>query len=488
MEDNTASLNVWQRLARRIAPVAYREARDLNGPGGGISFVDWAKSFKPGGQVTYAGQAYQAYSTASLGGSTNGYYYDGNAVVFACEANRLLLFSEARFQFQQLVNGRPGDLFGTPALAVLEEPWVGASTRDLLVQAELDIFQYGNSYWIRDPQQPDRYLLRLDPCKVKILTEAAGDDIYGYAVGQRLLAYVYMTKDAQGHDAVVVYEPDMVAHYKPYPDKTNRFIGTSWLTACLSDVESDASLTAHKQSTVDNGAKLGYVVSLDAGITPEQFDHFVNSFRANHEGPENAGRTLFLGGGADIKTVSQTMEDLSFKAVQGAGETRIAACAGVPPVIVGLSEGLSSATYSNYSQARRRLVDGTMRPLWGFFASAMESLVVAPNSGARLWYDDRDIPFLREDVMDQAQIMSTNASTVRTFIDAGFNPDAALAAVGATDLSRLKGTHSGLYSVQLQPPLTSTPPVRMTLSLGEIQHRVADGWQVLELEPAVLAS
>jgi hypothetical protein len=128
-----------------------------------------------------------------------------------------------------------------------------------------------------------------------------------------------------------------------------------------------------------------------------------------------------------------------------------------------------------------------MRPLWGFFASAMESLVVAPHSGARLWYDDRDIPFLREDVMDQAQIMSTNAQTVRTFIDAGFDPDASLAAVGATDLSRLKGTHSGLYSVQLQPPMTTNPavpPQRETLTIGEIQHRVDDGWTVLELERA----
>ena len=37
-----------------------------------------------------------------------------NGVVFACMLARLLLFSEARFQFRRLrVNGRPGDLFGT---------------------------------------------------------------------------------------------------------------------------------------------------------------------------------------------------------------------------------------------------------------------------------------------------------------------------------------------------------------------------------------
>jgi hypothetical protein len=58
------------------------------------------------------------------------------------------------------------------------------------------------------------------------------------------------------------------------------------------------------------------------------------------------------------------MKQIDFKVTQGHGETRIAAAAGVPPIIVGLSEGLEAATYSNYGQARRRFADVTMRPLW----------------------------------------------------------------------------------------------------------------------------
>jgi phage portal protein BeeE len=197
-------------------------------------------------------------------------------------------------------------------------------------------------------------------------------------------------------------------------------------------------------------------VTLDASLTKEQFDFTVEKYREQHEGPQNAGKALFLSGGADVKTVGQSFENMAMKATQGAGETRIAACAGVPPVIVGLSEGLSSATYSNYSQARRRLVDGTMRPLWGFFAGAMGSLLPVP-SNSRLWYDDRDIPFLREDVKDQAEILAQNASTLAVLINGGMDPDAAVAAVAAGDLSTLKGQHSGLYSVQLQPPGSEQP-------------------------------
>jgi phage portal protein BeeE len=444
---------------RRLFPVAYREARDLNGPGGNISFVDWAGSFKPGQYVNYQGQTYQGFTRGA--GGPGGAYYDTNSVVFACTANRMLLFSEARFQFQQMRGGRPGDLFGNDALSVLENPWVGASTGDLLTRAELGVTLHGNSYWVRD----GAFLLRLDPSRVSILTEGVGDDVYGRIVGERLLAYAYTV----GHDKVVFYEPDEVAHYKPYPDKANQFLGVSWLNACLPDIEADVSMQTHKTHTLDSGAKLGIIVTLNGvngqGPSPEQFTEYVSAFRATHEGPANAGKTLFLGPGSDVKTIGQSFESLDMKATQGAGETRIAACAGVPPVIVGLSEGLSSATYSNYSQARRRLVDGTMRPLWRMFASAMQSLVKPP-TGARLWYDDRDIPFLREDVKDQAEILQMQTGAIRQLVDAGYDPDAVIAAVRANDVERLVGAHSGLYSVQLQPPGTTTAPTDDTPALN----------------------
>jgi hypothetical protein len=58
--------------------------------------------------------------------------------------------------------------------------------------------------------------------------------------------------------------------------------------------------------------------------------------------------------GADVKTVGADLQQVDFKQVQGAGETRICAAARIPPIIVGVSEGLDSATYSNYGQARGR--------------------------------------------------------------------------------------------------------------------------------------
>jgi hypothetical protein len=140
---------------------------------------------------------------------------------------------------------------------------------------------------------------------------------------------------------------------------------------------------------------------------------------------------------------------MDLRAIQGAGETRIAAAANTPPIIVGLSEGLASATYSNYGMARRRFADATMHPLWGDASGSLEILRPAP-AASRLWYDARDVPFLREDTKDQAEVSFRAAQTIRSLVDGGFDPDSAVAAVTAGDMSLL--VHTGRLSVQLQAP------------------------------------
>jgi len=438
------TVGLLERIAGARRLVAARDNETTS-----LSIYDWARMHRPGAQVNYGGQQYQAFQLGA--GAPGAGLYESDSVVFACEAKRVAVFSEARFQFQQLRNGRPGDLFGTADLAVLEEPWPGATTRDLLAVAELDVPQSGNSYWIRDQ---DGFLIRLEPANVKILTEASVDPTSGFRVGERLIGYAYMAE----RDKVTIFSPREIAHYKPIPSR-NQFLGQSWLSPCLPDVDADQQMTEHKRVQLRNGANLSYVVSFDASVTEDQFNRFIESYKDAYEGgAQNAGKTLFLAGGADVKTVSQTFENLALKATQGATETRIAAAAGTHPVIVGLSEGMqgSSLNAGNYGAAKRNFVDGTMRPLWGAFAAAFQWLVNVPPS-TRLWYDDRDIAFLREDVADQADILAKDAQAARTLIDAGYKPDAVVDALRARDLSRLLGQHSGLYSVQLQPAGAPAP-------------------------------
>jgi hypothetical protein len=120
----------------------------------------------------------------------------------------------------------------------------------------------------------------------------------------------------------------------------------------------------------------------------------------------------------------------------------------------------SSLNAGNFGQARRSTADSLLHPLWVSAAAAIGERLPVPTA-SRLWYDARHIPFLREDAKDDAQIRGQDASTMRTLIEAGYEPKTVTAAIASGDWSVL--VHTGLVSVQLQPPGTAvqvTPPAR----------------------------
>ena len=102
-----------------------------------------------------------------------------NPIVAACIHARMMVFSEARFTFQRYSASRPGEMFGTPDLGILEQPWASATTGDLLARMEADVSLFGNSYWVRANNE----LVRLDPARVHIVTGDVADQITTRSVG-----------------------------------------------------------------------------------------------------------------------------------------------------------------------------------------------------------------------------------------------------------------------------------------------------------------
>lgn len=242
----------------------------------------------------------------------------------------------------------------------------------------------------------------------------------------------------------------------------------------VKEVQADTAATTHKLMFFENGATPATIVTLDPAVvkTVTQFEEWVNKFEERHDGLLNAYKTLYMGAGADVEVVGSDLKQLDFKVTQGAGETRLAAAAGVPPIIAGFSEGLAAATYSNYGQARRAFSDITIWDLWGKMANALES-VIPPPAGSRMWVDSRHIPFLQDDALDDAEIMVRKANAMRTLWDGGAEPESVIKAVEAGDLSQLE--HSGNLSVQLQDPSAPKPdPTPPEGKAAEVQKARAD--------------
>lgn len=399
-------------------------------------------------------QTIQGQTTERIGNDLRSFAtsaYAANGIVFAVMAVRMAVFSAIRFQWQQMSGGRPSTMFGTQDLAMLETPWTGGTTQDMLTRMIQDADLAGNSYWVESEDEA----VRLRPDWVQIVLEARM--LRGQQIGWKRLGYAYFEDGLGGGSDPALFLPDEVVHFAPTPDPLATYRGMSWLTPVLREIANDKAMNRHKSKFFENGATPNLVASLDKSIPMEKFMAFAERLDAKHKGVDNAYKTLYLGGGADVKVVGADFKQMDFKVVQGHGETRIAAAGGVPPVIVGLSEGLEAATYSNYAQARRRFADGTMHPLWQNAAGSLATIVKTPPNGVRLWYDARDVPFLREDKADAAGIQNKQASTMKMLIDAGYEPESVIAAVDAEDWTLLK--HTGLFSVQLQPPGTGLPAI-----------------------------
>jgi Phage portal protein len=382
----------------------------------------------------------------------------GNAVIAAIESVRVAVFSEARFQFQQIRKGRPGDLFGTQDLEILERPWTGGTTGDLLARMLLDADLAGNSFWV----EYDGEVIRLRPDWVEIALAPRFVDLYGRPtteddpdarqIGFRRVGYMYYEGGRLSGNRPAVYLPSEIVHYAPDPDPLANFRGKSWLTAVVREIQADTQATRHKLKFFENAASPNIAVKLPATVTADQFSAFVEKMDAQHKGVENAYKTLYTGGGADVTVIGADMRQMDFKVTQGAGETRLAAAGGVHPAIVALAEGLQGASLNagNFGAARRLVADRTLRPLWRNAAGSLEVLVPPP-SASRLWYDDRDVAFLREDAKDAAEIAQTDAQTIASLArDAGFTRESAVAAVLAKNMDLLV-PDPNWTSVQLQP-------------------------------------
>lgn len=436
----------WNPFGRR------RPAQRQGAP---LSLDEWVEYFK------FGANWYQTMGMSqTLGGNTeaigSGFAgmvhggFKGNGVVFACEMVRVRHFSEATFKFRRQRDGRPGDLFGTEALARLEDPWPGGTTGDLLTRMLLHADFGGNAFVARSGLG----VTCLRPDWVTIIG-GSPRDVGNWDPDTRVIGYLYVPGGPGSGNDPIRYLPEEVAHFAPVADPLAVWSGMPWLLPVVRDVEGDQAATEHKKNFFEKGATPNMIVGLEM-TDAELFKEWVEVFRNTYEGADNAYKTMFLGAGAKADVVGANFQQIDFKSTTGAGETRIAAAAGVPPVIVGLSEGLqgSSLNAGNYSAARRQFADGTMAHLWRNAAGSLERIVEVPG-GSQLWYDARDIPFLREDVGDQATILAAQATAIRTLVDGGFDPDAAVDAVVSNDLSLL--AHTGLVPVQLNPPGESLP-------------------------------
>lgn len=459
----------------RSAALAIREARQAARRGDEERFsVDtWISDYLlPSGSFGYNGQRYP-YGGGGYGGLTQtlagqriseianslpGYAaaLKGCPPAFAAQMVRSLVLSQVRFTFRNLPStSTPRRTFGTRALAPLERPDTNVTTGELVSRMEWHEGLAGNAYVYHQPQR--LRILRPDWVGLVFGSQQEPEDA-AYALDGHLLGYVYQSGGLfSGRGRMHTLLPGDVAHWCPLPDPEMAGIGMSWITPALRDIQGDRAAQQHQLMFWENAGTPNLVVKgLPAG-TRRQFDEAVEMLEARHTGIANAFRTLYLTAGADATVVGSNFKDMDLKAVVGSGETRIAFLSRVPAPLLGIAEGLagSSLNAGNFGMARRIFSDGWVHPTLQDLCGALSTIVDVP-SGAELWFDTADMPLLREDAKDAAEINQATAATLRQLVDGGFDPAAAVATVAPHWVSTLR--HTGKLSVQLQEPGAELAP------------------------------
>lgn len=279
-------------------------------------------------ETTIGGPAESIGSTfREFGGAA----FHGNGVVFSVMAVRQYVFSAVRFRYQRLRDGKPSDMFGTPDLSILETPWIGGTTQDLLSRMIQDADLAGSSFQVLDTPltrmggDGGQEIVRLRPDWVDVVIErrmrrSGFSETPPGQLGYRKVGYLYTEGGRHsGHDPVPLLL-DEVAHFMPMPDPLATFRGMSWLTPVVREIENDALMTRHKRKFFENGATPNMIIKHEKGADRESIIAFNKRLVAENGGVENAYKNLNLYPGADATVVGVDMQKIDFRQVQGAGE------------------------------------------------------------------------------------------------------------------------------------------------------------------------
>jgi hypothetical protein len=369
-------------------------------------------------------------------------------IVFGVTERRRQVFSQANFMWQTLSKGRGTELSSSEELDLLRNPWPGGHLPELLDRLESDATAAGNFYaTLADDNgrlgnaargSATARIARLRPDWITIVVAVPKlPDVDANDPRARVVSYLYRTPRSS---EPWTFLPEEIVHYKPIPDTLSRHRGMSWLTPVLLEVMSDKAATSHKINFFRNGAVHSMALKYPPNTSLALLREYKAIFDAEYQGVANHYKTFHVAG-ADPIPMSADFRQLELKVTQGAGETRIALAGGVPAVILGSSEGMqgSSLNQGNFAAARRLFVDTTIRDLWAKAAPALQTVVTPPQKNQRLWYDGRDIPFLREDAADDAKIKTQDAQTIKALVDTGADWDAAVKYVQTGDMAALIG-------------------------------------------------
>jgi len=211
---------------------------------------------------------------------------------------------------------------------VLEHPVLDLLRRVNSNMNQFDLFElsflhqelFGNAYWwiMRDPSGLPVEIWPLMPQNIKIIpSKQAFIEAYEYTISS--------TEKER-------FEPDEIVHFK-YVNPKNSYYGMGPLQACVTAADLSQYMNQYEAHLMLNQGRpdIAIILPADSRKPPEAEQKRVERyFRQKYGGFKNAGKPIWLYGGADIKQVSITPKEMAYLQGRKATMNEIAAVFGVP--------------------------------------------------------------------------------------------------------------------------------------------------------------
>lgn len=291
--------------------------------------------------------------------------FGSNAIVYACM--RLLCQSVAEPPLVASTEDAKGELTPLPKahpLAVLlRRPNELMTEYEMLELIELHTGLSGGSYWWKQrtnggqvaalwPLRPDRVVPIYNP---KLDAPEGERVIRGWAY----------FPPGEGRP-IPLPRSEVLAFGNPNPaGETGGIVETlGWVQVLASEIAGDNAATKLVGSLLANYAQPSMLIKTKAPIRDKDTAKRLKAQFMAELGGSHAGEPALLDADTTIEKLSFTLRELEFPDVRAVAETRVAAAAGVPAMLVGLKAGMDRAIQSNVDQFREFFADTTLSVKW----------------------------------------------------------------------------------------------------------------------------
>lgn len=171
------------------------------------------------------------------------------------------------------------------------------------------------------------------------------------------------------------FAPEEVLHFGwVSPDGD---VGVSPLQQLEVTLRAEDAAQRYESSSFSNGARGSTAIVLppEARYDKEQRDAIREETQAVHGGVDNAFKTWVIGGGADIKEMSQTAVEAELIEARKINREEIAAAYDIPPPLIGI---LDKATYSNIETQHQMLYTDVLGPWLVMIEETIQAQLIDP--------------------------------------------------------------------------------------------------------------